>query len=204
MIVGERIKEISGNKEKREPIKGLNINISMDDVRVKGKDVEMDYSYTANYDEAVGKLQIKGTLVAKEEDALAKKISDSWKKDKRLPEEYMTTVLSAELTGSGIYASVLCPGTIQTPIIENGHRSERWAGNYSEETLKKFLSQAKGMDPDLFAEKSIRQIAKRKPVIAIPLGYKTLWWLNRLSPPLAISLSHKIYQYIIKQLGESE
>lgn len=116
----------------------------------------------------------------------------------------MTNILSAEFAGSGIYASVLCPGTIQTPIIEDGARKERWAGVYSEEKLKKFFAEAKGMDPDLFAEKAVRQIAKRKPIIAIPLGYKSLWWLNRLSPSLAIALSHRIYEIIFEKIGNSE
>jgi NAD(P)-dependent dehydrogenase (short-subunit alcohol dehydrogenase family) len=116
----------------------------------------------------------------------------------------MTNILSAELQGSGIYATVLCPGTIQTAVIEHGARRERWAGDYSEKKLKKFFSEVKGMDPDLFAEKAVRQIAKRKPIIAIPLGYKSLWWLNRLSPFLAISLSHRIYEIIIERIADNE
>ncbi len=95
MLVGERIKDVSGTKTKREAIKGLSINISINDVRINGRDVEIDYSYVANYDEDVGKLEIKGTLVANEEEALAKNIEDSWKKDKKLPDDYMPMILSA-------------------------------------------------------------------------------------------------------------
>lgn len=95
MLVGERIKDVSGVKTKREAIKGLSINIAVSDVRVKGREVEMDYKYTANYDEDVGKLEISGTLMANEEEDMAKKIEDSWKKTKKLPEDYMPMVLSA-------------------------------------------------------------------------------------------------------------
>lgn len=112
----------------------------------------------------------------------------------------MTTVLSAELAGSGIHASVLCPGTIQTPIMENVARRGRWVGACSEEKLNKFFDEAGGMDPDVFAEKALRQIAKKKPVIAIPLGYKIYWWINRLSPSLGISVSNQIYQIILKRI----
>lgn len=115
----------------------------------------------------------------------------------------MTTVLSAELAGSGIYASALCPGTIQTSIIKDGARSDRWAGVYSEEKLKEFLATARGMDPDLFAEKALRQIARKKPVIIIPLEYRIYWWFYRLSPSLGISISNKIYKIIIKNIGNS-
>jgi NAD(P)-dependent dehydrogenase (short-subunit alcohol dehydrogenase family) len=116
----------------------------------------------------------------------------------------LTTLLSAELAGSGIHASVLCPGTVQTAIMEEGARSERWAGVYSEEKLKKFFAQTQGMDPDIFVEKALRQIVQKKPVIVIPLGYKIVWWINRLSPALGISLSHQIYKVILKKIGASK
>ena len=95
MIVGERILEVSGKRDKREAIKGLNINIGIDNVTVKGEDIEIEYSYTANYEEEVGKLQIKGVLMSKEEKKLAKEIEDTWKKDKKIPESYTPMVLSA-------------------------------------------------------------------------------------------------------------
>ncbi len=95
MIVGEKILEVSGKKEKREPIKGLSINISIEKVDVKGEDVEIEYLYTANYEEKVGQLQIRGVLVAKEDKKLAKEIDDTWKKEKKIPESYTTVVLGA-------------------------------------------------------------------------------------------------------------
>lgn len=94
-IVGERIREISGRKQKAEQIKGLSMNISVDDVRVNDKNVEVDYSYAANYEEGVGNITIKGTILAIEDGMLSKKIADEWKKNKKLPEEYTTVILSA-------------------------------------------------------------------------------------------------------------
>ena len=113
----------------------------------------------------------------------------------------LTTALRAELAQSGITTSVLCPGTIKTPILEPGANSERWAGNYSEEKLKAFLDGVKGMHPDLFAEKALKQIARKKPVIIIPAGFKMFWWTNRLSSSLGISLGSKISQTILKKIG---
>ncbi len=113
----------------------------------------------------------------------------------------MTTVLSAELAGSGIHASVLCPGTIQTAMMKDVARRGRWAGVCSdEEKLEKLFNEAGGMDPDVFAEKALRQIARKKPVIMIPLGYKIYWWINRISPSMGISVSNKIYQIILKKI----
>ncbi|MEW6035183.1 MAG: hypothetical protein AB1529_01090 [Candidatus Micrarchaeota archaeon] len=98
MIVGERILEVSGNKVPKGSIKGLNINISLEDVKVSedNKDnIEITYVYTANYQDSVGMIKIKGVLLAKEEARLSKDIVESWKKSKKVPDEYATVVLSA-------------------------------------------------------------------------------------------------------------
>lgn len=95
MIVGERIMEVAGKKDAMKNIKGLGIDINLKEVRVEGEMVELDYAYTANYEEKVGSITIKGTIVAKEEKKLAKEIADEWKKSKRLPEQYAEMMLSA-------------------------------------------------------------------------------------------------------------
>ena len=62
---------------------------------MKGEDVEIEYAYTANYEEKVGQLQIKGVLLSKEDKKLAKEIEDTWKKEKKIPQDYTPMVLSA-------------------------------------------------------------------------------------------------------------
>ncbi len=95
MIVGERILEINGNKSPGESIKGLSINISIEKVEKKTDNLEITYAYTANYEEKAGQIRIKGVLMAKEENKRAKEITDMWKKNKKIPDDYATTVLSA-------------------------------------------------------------------------------------------------------------
>jgi hypothetical protein len=96
MIVGERILEVSGKKEAGATIKGLNINISLEDVKnTTSGQVEITYVYTANYDDNVGQIKIKGQLTAKEEDKLAREIGESWTKNKKFPDTYAETVLNA-------------------------------------------------------------------------------------------------------------
>jgi hypothetical protein len=95
MIVGERILEVSGNRVPKEAIKGLNINIQLDGVEKAKDNIEIAYTYIADYKEAVGQIKIKGLLIAKEEEKLAKEIVDKWKKEKKIPDDYATVVLSA-------------------------------------------------------------------------------------------------------------
>jgi len=95
MIVGGKIDEISAKKTSENAINGLNINITLENVKVKGEDIEMHYEYTASYAVDVGELKIKGVLYAKEEKKFAKEIEDEWKKSKKLPDNYAETVLNA-------------------------------------------------------------------------------------------------------------
>jgi len=95
MIVGERILEVTGNKVPKLNIKGLNINISLEDVQMGGDNVEITYVYTANYNDNVGEIKIRGVILAKEDAKLSKDIVETWKKSKKVPDEYATVVLSA-------------------------------------------------------------------------------------------------------------
>ena len=95
MIVGERILEITGNRVPQKPIKGLNINIQLDGVEKKEDNLEITYTYIADYREEVGQIKITGLLIAKEEDTLAKEVLTTWKKKKKIPDDYATTILSA-------------------------------------------------------------------------------------------------------------
>jgi len=95
MITGERILEISGKRESTEGIKGLGINISVEDVKVSGETVELTYEYLANYDEKVGFLKIRGQINAKEDKKLAKDIEAEWKANKKLPDNYAEMLLAA-------------------------------------------------------------------------------------------------------------
>jgi hypothetical protein len=95
MIVGERILEVSGMRVPKTSIKGLSINISLEDVKMAEENVEVTYVYTADYQETAGQIKIKGIILAKEEAKRAKEIVDSWKKSKKVPDDYATVVLSA-------------------------------------------------------------------------------------------------------------
>jgi len=95
MIVGERILEVSGNKTPKASIKSLGINIQLEGVTLADDNLEINYVYTANYEEGVGQIKIKGILLAKEENQRAKDIADSWAKNKRVPDDYASVVLSA-------------------------------------------------------------------------------------------------------------
>ncbi len=108
MITGGRIDAVEGKKNKEDQFKGLNINISVDGVKVSGDEVEVSYTYDANYADDVGYVRVKGVILAKEDKKLAKEIEDEWKKSKKMPDVFAEGILSAiNYTGSanGIFVS---------------------------------------------------------------------------------------------------
>jgi short-subunit dehydrogenase len=50
------------------------------------------------------------------------------------------------------------------------------------------------MDPQRFAQKALRQIARNKPIIVIPSWWKLMWWLDRASPRVSILLAQKLFE----------
>ncbi len=95
MIVGERILEVSGNRVPLQSVKGLNINIQLENVEKNDDNLEITYVYIADYRDGEGQIRIKGLLLAKEDNKLAKEVVQTWKKEKKIPDEYASLVLSA-------------------------------------------------------------------------------------------------------------
>jgi hypothetical protein len=45
------------------------------------------------------------------------------------------------------------------------------------------------MDPNRFAEKALRAVARNRAIIIIPWWWRIWWWVNRLSPSLGFWLA---------------
>ena len=85
--------------------------------------------------------------------------------------------LEQETREENITVSVLCPGVINTPILEGGKfgrlisQPPQNAGQYA-------------MDPEEFARRTIDDIARKKPVIIHPVQWRIILWMSRLTPTL--------------------
>lgn len=94
MIVGGRIDGIEAKRESQEEMKGLGINITIEDVKADGDNLEIVYIYQANYNEKVGYIKLHGTLFAQEDKKLVKEIKDEWAKSRKLADSYAETVIN--------------------------------------------------------------------------------------------------------------
>ncbi len=101
MITGGRIDSIAGKRMSEDQIKGLNINISIENVKVDGQKIEVGYTYIASYPDKVGEMTISGVLFADEDKKIAKEVETEWQKSKKIPQIYAETILNAiNYTGS--------------------------------------------------------------------------------------------------------
>ena len=89
----------------------------------------------------------------------------------------LSTSLRAEAALHGVKVSVLCPGAVETPILDR---------RTSEVTAREYLGvvRQKPIDVDRFARLALRAVARDKGIIVVPAQARSLWYLNRLSPTL--------------------
>lgn len=95
MIVGYRISKVEAERMKEGPGKGLRLNIDIKDVGGKGENVEVSYSYTADYMDGIGRITISGEVVDKADKKAADEARKMWKDKKDLPVDYKVAILNS-------------------------------------------------------------------------------------------------------------
>ena len=104
--------------ERKEFVKGkINIsnNIAIKDVGSadlalgpsKQNGLKIDYTFKTTYQPNIGNIEMEGTVIYMVDEKRTKEISDSWKKDKKLPKDVMTDVLNTVLQRCNIQSLVL-------------------------------------------------------------------------------------------------
>jgi len=106
----------------------------------------------------------------------------------------LSKVLRIEAAQAGIRVSVLCPGYVQTPILDQCGKYGKVLQERSPEQVEKtreMIKKFKPMSPDIFAAKALEAICRNEAIIIIQWKYKFLWWLDRLFPALNLRLFQK-------------
>jgi NAD(P)-dependent dehydrogenase (short-subunit alcohol dehydrogenase family) len=111
----------------------------------------------------------------------------------------LTTSLRVEAAPAGVRVSVLCPGVIDTPILEGG-KYGKLLEPVAPELQRAYWRRLRPMPPDRFASKVLRAVAKNKAIIVVPSWWKVFWWINRLSPSLGLYVGRKLHESAKKML----
>ncbi len=98
--------------------------------------------------------------------------------------------LRAEGAARGVRVSVVCPGGVDTPILDKGIPADlpRVPGIEAidaREVVTRF-SGGRLYSADALAADVLRGIDRNRPVIVAPRQARVMWWLMRLSPSLVL------------------
>ncbi len=89
--------------------------------------------------------------------------------------------LQADWSRHGVSVSAVCPGIINTPILD----AARFVGDQDDPKRKQRTRKAfqRGHSPDLVADAVVEQaLRKGKPVVPVGAEAKIGWWLSRFGP----------------------
>lgn len=100
----------------------------------------------------------------------------------------LSTALRAEAAAVGVHVSVLCPGFVDTPLLDSIH-----TGGPDGEQVLSMRRQIRRVQPrlmtaDLVAERAIRGLERDTAIIAVGGAAQIMWRLNRYVPPVARGL----------------
>ena len=101
----------------------------------------------------------------------------------------LSLALRIEAAAAGVRVSVLCPGVIRTPALIDGGKFGKLLQPVPQETQRDLWERQRPMDPNRFAEKALRAVARNRAIIIIPWWWRMVWWVNRLSPSMGLWLA---------------
>ena len=101
----------------------------------------------------------------------------------------LSNALRVEAAFDGVNVSVMCPGTIRTPLLGNGGKFGKQLSNTTKEQSLKDWEKLKPMDIQSFAEKALKAVARNQAIIIYPSWYRLIWAIIRISPSIIMKAS---------------
>ncbi len=140
-IVGFNFTKITA--EKNNAVKGnisINTNVQIKDVKdtkmkmpSKQKTIEVDFHYIAKFDPKLGSMDFEGNMILLEDEKRANELLKYWKKNKKLPDEFVPVVMNTALNRCSIEAVILSkdinlPAPVQMPKIGPSKKANSYVG----------------------------------------------------------------------------
>jgi NAD(P)-dependent dehydrogenase (short-subunit alcohol dehydrogenase family) len=108
--------------------------------------------------------------------------------------------LRVEAEAHGVRVSVICPGAVKSPMIEDGGR---FGKNYDvpKELLEEYFKKFRPVCPVKLARRALDAVAKNEAIIIEPPFFRIFWWLYRLAPDLTFFVGKKRFAEVEGQLA---
>ncbi len=110
--------------------------------------------------------------------------------------------LRPEAALHGVRVSVVCPGAVETPILDSLPPASLPETATSPVTARAYLSALRQTPVDAvdFARMALRKIVKNDPVIIVPAPARALWLVYRLSPKLTLRVNGLLAKKVQRDL----
>ena len=108
--------------------------------------------------------------------------------------------LRIEALRHGVRVSVLCPGVVRTEILNNAGRHGDMLRPIDQATQRRLWEHLRPLDPDGFADRALRLVARDRAIIVVPMWWRLIWWLDRLSPALGDRVSARLFETTLRDL----
>lgn len=102
----------------------------------------------------------------------------------------LTLSMRPEAAERGIKVSVICPGVIDTPILDKGNPPDLPPMPYQIPGREYLSHFNEPMNPETFAAAVLNGLARDEAVIIAPRRTRTAWWLQRLVPSFVEKQAH--------------
>jgi NAD(P)-dependent dehydrogenase (short-subunit alcohol dehydrogenase family) len=114
----------------------------------------------------------------------------------------LSTGLRAEAALHGVRVSVICPGSVETEILDRPVDRDLPATPSAPITARQYLAAVKQrpVAADRFAERALRQVARNRGIIVEPPSARSLWYLYRLSPRLVDAVCRGLARRVDRDL----
>lgn len=114
----------------------------------------------------------------------------------------LSTGLRSEAALHGVRVNVLCPGAVDTAILDRLPDTDLPSTDSEPVTARRYLAvvRQRPVDVDRFARLALEGIRRDRAIIVVPASARPLWYLSRLSPGLTGVITKRLAQRVDREL----
>jgi NAD(P)-dependent dehydrogenase (short-subunit alcohol dehydrogenase family) len=114
----------------------------------------------------------------------------------------LSTTLRPEAARRGVRVTVVCPGAVETPILDKAAPDDLPPQPAGTLTSRQFLDllRMRPMPVDRFAAQALRGIERNQAIVIVPRSGRGLWYLQRLSPAAVRGIGRALVRRIERTL----
>jgi short-subunit dehydrogenase len=114
----------------------------------------------------------------------------------------LSLALRPEAALHGVKVTVLCPGSVETPMLDRAPPPDLPATRSKPVTAREYLAvvRQKPAPVDDVARRALRAIDQNRALVVVPAGAKPLWYLHRLSPRLTQRVTSIVARRVDRRL----